>query len=355
MKNGRERIFITGAAGMIGSNVARALVQDGRTVIGIDNLWRGTRRNLEDLVQRSNFTFHQADIVSDDDWYRDIGESDTIVHAADIVAGIGYVFSNEWAVFQKNLLINTRIAGIVHQLQPAQLIYLGTACSYPQSLQRSVETSVLDEASKFPADPESGYGWSKLIGEIDFKLAVKGTRTRLTVLDLHNVYGCPCVYGDATAQVIPSLIFKALKSTDGKLSVWGDGSQGRGFLHVTDVVTAVQGALHYTGTEQAFMIGPDRCTTIAELAGLIQTHPMVNIGEIVFDTSRPTGDHGRFADATLAERDLGWTPKVDLKQGLYEVIDWVLEDCKAGQRVERLSRATVSEPASDASLENPPG
>jgi GDP-D-mannose 3', 5'-epimerase len=328
-------------------------VHDGQVVVGIDNLWRGTKRNLQGLAERSNFIFRHVDIVADADWYRDIGEDDTIIHAADIVAGIGYIISNEWMVFQKNISINTQVARIVNQLQPAQLIYLGTACSYPQSLQRSVETSILSEASKFPADPESGYGWSKLIGEIDFKLAVKDTRTRLTVLDLHNVYGCPCVYSDATAQVIPSLIFKALKSKDGKLSVWGDGRQGRGFLHVTDVVAAVRSALNYTGLEQVLMIGPDRCTTIAEVAELIQAHPIVNISKIVFDMSRPTGDLGRFADAALAERELGWTAKVDFKQGLYEMIDWVLEDYRARERVERPSEEPVSVPAPGSVFENP--
>ena len=328
---------------MIGSNVAGALTHEGRTVIGVDNLWRGTKRNLHALTEQPNITFRHADIVADADWCRDLREDDTIIHAADIVAGIGYVFSNEWTVFQKNILINTQIARIVNQVQPAQLIYLGTACSYPQSLQRSVETSVLNEASKFPADPESGYGWSKLIGEIDFKLAVKDTRTRLTVLDLHNVYGRPCIYDDATAQVIPALIFKALKSRDGRLSVWGDGTQGRGFLHVTDVVAAVRSALSYTGLEQVLMIGPDRCTTIAEVAELIQAHPMVNVSEIVFDTSRPTGDRGRFADAALARRELGWTPKVDFRQGLYETIDWIVQDCLVQERVVRHWEEPVGE------------
>ena len=96
---------------------------------------------------------------------------------------------------------------------------------------------------KFPADPESGYGWSKLIGEIELNLAVKGTHTRLTVLDLHNVYGWPCVYNNHTAQVIPSLIYKALKSTDKKLVVWGNGKQGRAFIHIQDTVKCIQLAL----------------------------------------------------------------------------------------------------------------
>ncbi len=76
------------------------------------------------------------------------------------------------------------------------------------------------------------------MGEVEFRMAVKGRPTRLTVLDLHNVYGWPCIYRDATAQVIPSLIFRALNTPDGKLSVWGDGKQGRAFINVADVVSA---------------------------------------------------------------------------------------------------------------------
>lgn len=320
------KIYVTGTAGMIGSNVAHALLAGNHRVIGVDNLWRGNGRNLEPLRAHSGYEFRHADIISDFDWFRDLETEDVVIHTADIVAGIGYVFSNEWRVFQKNLLINTQIARIVNQMQPHQLIYLGTACSYPQGLQRSVEGSVLSEDVKFPADPESGYGWSKLMGEVEFALAVKGTRTQLTVLDLHNVYGWPCKYDDGTAQVIPSLINKALTAADGKLVVWGDGKQGRAFLHVRDVVRGVERAIGYTGTHRTFMLGPDRCTTIAEVADLIRQHPGVAVDEIVFDTSKPTGDIGRYADASLARTELGWEPEVEFRHGLNELIDNVIAD-----------------------------
>lgn len=321
-----RRIFVTGAAGMIGSSLCQTLVANGHHVIGIDNLWRGTRENLEPLRDNKRFEFRHADIASDRDWYRGLDADSALVHTADIVGGIAYVFSNEWRVFQTNLLINTQIARVVNELQPRQLLYLGTACSYPQGLQRSVETSVLRESQKLPADPESGYGWSKLVGEIEFGLAVKGTRTRLTVLDLHNVYGWPCTYKDQTAQVIPSLVRRALTATDGKLVVWGDGTQGRAFVHVREVVDGVVRALAYEGGHRTFMLGPDRCTTIRELAELIQAHPKVRIDTIEYDTSKPTGDIGRFADATLARRELGWQMTVPFGEGLSELIDAIAAD-----------------------------
>lgn len=324
MKSRSGKVYVTGTAGMIGSNVTRALVGQGRDVIGIDNLWRGTMENIAEFKLARNFTFRHGDIISDNDWYRDMEADDTIIHTADIVAGIGYVFANEWSVFQKNILINTQIARVVTQRRPAQLIYLGTACSYPQGLQRSVKGSVLSEKVKFPADPESGYGWSKLAGDIEFRLAVKDISTRYTVLDLHNVYGWPCIFRDSTAQVIPSLVFKAISATNRKLSVWGDGKQGRAFLHVSDVVAAILAAMKYDGKEFNFMIGPDYCTTIGEVAQLIQSHPRIGIDEVVFDTSKPTGDIGRYADASLARQEIGWIPKVQFRDGLYEVIDRII-------------------------------
>jgi len=193
-------------------------------------------------------------------------------------------------------------------------------------MQRSVSASVLAEKDKIPADPESGYGWSKLIGEIEFQLATKDINTKFTVLDLHNVYGWPCAYKDSTSQVIPALIFKAIKSVDRKLSVWGDGSQGRAFLHIEDVVSAIRLALEYSGSHSTFMIGPNRCTTISEVASIIQTHPSIDIDEIVYDTSKPTGDIGRFADSALASQELGWSQSVDFHDGIYELIERILND-----------------------------
>lgn len=310
---------------MIGSNVCKALVSAGHKVIGVDNLWRGTASNMAPFAEAEDFTFRHADIANDMDWHRDLDDDSVIVHTADIVAGIGFVFQNEWAIFQKNVLINTQIARLVQTVQPERLIYLGTACSYPQGMQRSTETSALQETDKYPADPESGYGWSKLMGDIEFHLAAKGSRTKLMVLDLHNVYGWPCVYADRTSQVMPALIYKAITSTDKSLEIWGNGSQGRAFVHVNDVVQAVEKALAYTGSETNVMIGPDFCTQIRELAEIICSHPRIDIDNLTFDTSKPTGDIGRFANNARATRELSWAPSVDLIEGVHDLIDRIID------------------------------
>ena len=113
MSNQLDRGFVTGVAGMIGSNTARQLLADGMTVVGVDNLWRGRLDNIADLLTNPRFSFRHADIISDQDWHRDLKDDDALIHIADIVAGIGYVFANEWSVFQKNMLVNTAVARVV--------------------------------------------------------------------------------------------------------------------------------------------------------------------------------------------------------------------------------------------------
>ena len=328
-----DKIFLTGAAGMIGSNIACKLVNNGETVIGIDNLWRGQMRNLHQIENSDNFQFRHADIISDNDWYHDMTSESLIIHTADIVAGIGYVFQNEWSIFQKNNLINTAIARISVQQKPAHLIYLGTACSYPQSLQRSTEGSVLSEKDKYPADPESGYGWSKLLGDIEFNLALKNTKTRLTILDLHNVYGWPCIYNHPTSQVIPALINRSLNSMDKTITIWGNGEQGRAFLHVNDVVSAIEKAMAYKGDISNFMLGPDKCTKIKEVVETIMSHEKVLVEKILYDLEKPVGDIGRYADSTQAKDALGWQPEVTFKDGIFSLIDDVISDKERNDRL----------------------
>lgn len=323
-----SKLFITGAAGMIGSNVCQFFLDSGYEVVGIDNFWRGTEENIAPLRSSSNFTFRELDLSESLLWAEDMQPDDAVIHIADIVAGIGYVFSNEYDVFAMNCKINSMVTSVIRDKTPTKVIYLGTACSYPQDLQRDVDNSMLSEKLKFPADPESGYGWSKLIGEIELKLAVKDQKTDLVILDLHNVYGTPCIYKEQTSQVIPSLIWRAYSEKADSLTVWGNGQQGRAFVHVKDVVSAVFKAFEYGGDQTNFMIGPDFCTTIRTVAETILKHPKINVQSIDYDLDKPMGDIGRFADYSLASSELGWNPTMDLQEGIFELIDYVVDQEK---------------------------
>ena len=329
--SGKTRIVVTGGAGMIGSNLVKCLVKQGFTVSVIDNLWRGKKEYLLDengkYVIDMESCFHQTDLAASNDLDRFISGADYVFHLADVVAGVDYVFNNQGSVFRQNLLINSNLITAVRRNPVKGFIYVGTACSFPAELQSGVDARPLKEEDQYPASPESSYGWSKLMGEYEAFLMEQETGIPVSVLTLHNVYGTPCDFGLEKSQVIPSLVRKAIEYPKTDFIVWGSGEQGRAFVHVHDIVGALILAMEKGLGKGLIQIGPDFCTPIKQVAETIKEISGKDM-KIIYDTTKPEGDRGRCADYSKAKRILGWEPKVDLKEGLAELYQWVLDSLK---------------------------
>jgi GDP-D-mannose 3',5'-epimerase len=320
------KIVVTGGAGMIGSNLCARLVKDGHNVTVIDNLWRGTIENLTDRCGEDfeKINFINADLSVLGNWIEALRDVDCVYHLADIVAGIGFVFSNESEIFRKNLTINASVGTASELMKVKRFVYVGTACSFPLELQYGVNAPPMREEQQFPAHPESAYGWSKLMGELDATYMQKYSGIPTVILVLHNVYGSPCEYMGKRSQALPAMSYRALlaNKSNGILSVWGNGSQGRAFVHVNDVVTALTVALEKGAGVGPIQIGPNVCTSIRDAANIIKNiiNPKIRLE---FDETKPTGDLGRSADYTKAKLTLGWTPRMLFEDGLKDMINWI--------------------------------
>ncbi len=311
---------------MIGSNLVKRLVASGHEVLVVDNLWRGKKEYLRrddgsfaiDL-ERNFFDVDLAVPGAADSLMQGV---DFVFHLADIVAGIGYVFNNQGSIFRQNLLINSNVVAAARRYPPKGFIYVGTACSFPAHKQTGVDASPLREEDQYPAAPESAYGWSKLMGEYEVMLMGKESGIPVSILILHNVYGTPADFDPRTSQVIPSLVRKAIRYPEEPFVVWGSGNQGRAFVHVDDVVDALVAAMDKGLGAGPIQIGPDRCTSIREIAETIVAISGKQI-EIRYDCSKPEGDRGRCADFAKSRRVLGWQPRTTLREGLGELYDWI--------------------------------
>ncbi|MBK1703169.1 NAD-dependent epimerase/dehydratase family protein [Halochromatium glycolicum] len=323
-------ILVTGGAGMIGSNLIKRLVSMGHSVKAVDNLWRGQRENLLDehgeYIINMERDFHELDLTVPGALDMITEGIDYVYHLADVVAGVDYVFSNEGSVFRQNLLINTNTIASLRDRPLKGYIYVGTACSFPADKQTGVDAPPLREEDQYPAWPESAYGWSKLMGEYEALLMERETGIPVSVLSLHNVYGTPCDFDAERSQVIPSLARKAARYPAEPFVVWGSGAQGRAFVHVDDVVTALVLAMEKGLGKGLVQIGPDVCTSIKDIAEALVEVSGKDIS-IEFDTSKPEGDRGRCADFSRAREVLGWAPEVDLKTGMSSLYQWVAERC----------------------------
>ncbi len=326
------KILITGCAGMIGSYLTSDLLRaypkkEGHNIIGIDNLSRGKITNLKQACGSyfEDLKFIKADLTDfDKSWVDAFNNCDLIIHLADVVAGIGFVFSNESYLFRNNLLINSNVSKAIYNSHPKRYIYIGTACSFPKELQLSNEPLPLTEEDQFPASPESGYGWSKLMGEIEAGYLSKEGITNSVVLSLHNVYGNYCDFSPKTSQVIPSICIKAIScaQNDKILEIWGDGKQGRAFVHALDIINAIKLSFTRGANEGVIQIGPSTCTSINEIANLVIKNVDQNI-KLIHNLNRPVGDIGRCANYTKAKEILGWEPKIKLQDGISDLIKWL--------------------------------
>lgn len=322
-----KKILVTGGAGMIGSNLVKRLVKEGHEVFVIDNLWRGKIEYLDDETGKPIIPlgthFFNYDLLEPNVADKVISNVDYVIHLADIVAGIDYVFNNQGYLFRQNILINSNVITSCRKYKESLkgFMYIGTACSFPLTRQNSLDVIPLREEELYPALPESAYGWSKLMGQYETELLEKETEIPTCILMFHNVYGSPCDFGDRS-QVIPALIRKAINYPNEPFNVWGSGEQGRAFIHVDDIVNGINLALDKGWGHGHIQLGPSICTSIKDIAETIVEISKKDI-TVFYDITKPEGDKARSADYSKAKKILGWEPKVNLKEGLARQYNWI--------------------------------
>lgn len=321
-----KKVLVTGGAGMIGSNLVKCLVDEGHEVFVIDNLWRGKLdylQNEEGELIIPETHFYKLDLLQPNIADDIISKVEYVVHLADIVAGIDYVFSNQGGIFRDNILINSNTITSCRKYKESLkgFMYVGTACSFPLTRQSSLDVIPLREDELYPALPESAYGWSKLMGQYETELLQHETGIPTCTLMFHNVYGSPCDYGERS-QVIPALIRKAICYPQEPFNVWGSGEQGRAFIHVDDIVEGIMLSLEKGWGHGHIQLGPSVCTSIKEIAETVVDISTKEI-DIFYDLSKPEGDKARSADYSKAKNILGWEPRTDLRSGLEQQYKWI--------------------------------
>ncbi len=328
-----KSIMVTGGCGMIGSNLVKRLVKEGWDVYVVDNLWRGKLEFLNDESGKPvidlDTHFFKKDLTIYNEVRDVIGKTDYVAHLADVVAGIDYVFKNQGELFRINNLINSNVFEACRNVGKEKikgLLYVGTVCSFPLTRQNTLIAEPLREQELFPALPESAYGWSKLMGQLEMGYLEKETDIACCILMLHNVYGTPTDYGERS-QVIPALIRKAINYPTEAFDVWGNGKQGRAFIHVNDIVNALILSLDKGWGHGHIQIGPSNYTSIQQIAEMVIKISGKDIKPF-YDISKPEGDKARCANYDKAKAILGWEPTVSLEVGLLELYKWIEKQIK---------------------------
>ncbi|MDC0335510.1 NAD-dependent epimerase/dehydratase family protein [Pseudodesulfovibrio sp.] len=183
-----------------------------------------------------------------------------------------------------------------------------------------------DVWTTFPSENDWYSGWSKRVGELQVEAyRIEYGMNDLTITRPANVYGPFDNFDSENAMVVPSLIKRAL-SCDGELSVWGDGSAIRDFIHAEDVARGMI-CVAETSPEKPVNLGSGNGYSIKELVMAIVAN-MDNPPTIHWDTTKPTGDALRILDMERAN-GLGFTPEIPLENGVRDTMQWYAKNQKA--------------------------
>jgi len=312
------KIVVTGGAGFIGSNLVRKLLDMGHDVVIIDDLSRGTQLNLQDLDVKTEIK--RADLRDSKLALKSIKGAEVVFHLAARVGSINYLHGSKWnelEALQSNLVIDANVFRSCLENGVKKLVYASSVSIYPIEDQDKSGV-IFSENSLNHYNPEGGYGWSKLMGEIQLAWT---EGLNISIARIFGIYGENGALGKSS-HVVTSLIRKAILYPKEKYVIWGDGTKTRDFLYVGDCVEALIKMQHKAGKEPFIVnIGSDKAIKISTLAEKIAHISGKNM-EIIYDLSQPSGPFSRTADNRQAKSLLNWEPKVSLDEGLRRTYKW---------------------------------
>lgn len=314
-----KAVLVTGAAGFIGSHLVEALVDCGARVRAVG---RSRRRFEAALLERAReVEFLEGDLMDSTFAAAASAGIEVVCHLAARVAGVAYNTSRPATMLTENAVLGLQVMAAAARARVERVLCMSSACVY-----RAGCAIPTPESEGFLDDPEPtnfGYGWAKRFLEVQASAYQREFGMKVAIVRPYNTFGPRDDFAWQTSHVIPALIRKVMDGSD-PVVVWGDGTQTRSFLYVSDLVEGLLLALERYPVGDPVNLGTDEEVTIAELARMILEFSG-RTPRLVFDASRPVGQRRRHGDLTKAREQLGFTPRVALREGLHQTIQWYME------------------------------
>jgi len=245
---------------------------------------------------------------------------DDVFHLAASVGGIHYIKRENVGGLTPSVLMNQHMLEAAETNGVDRFLFASSACLYRQ---QHDELNRFSEDQAIPADPHSTYGWAKGLGEGACDAYHTDTELDTGAVRIFNCYGPRESLDPDSSHVIPSLCRKVVEADDGdSVELFGDGSQQRGFIYVTDLVEGMLRAMDRKTDGEPINLGNgEEVVSINELAETIIEISGKDL-EIEHDLSKPTGTDKYAADTTKMEAELEWTPSTTLEEGVREVYEY---------------------------------
>ena len=313
----RPTCLVTGCAGFVGSHLTEALLQAGCSVIGVDNFFSGRAENMAPFAEHPNFRFYQASIAEPHLFsllQRSHGIPDLVFHLAAIVS-VPYSLEHP----EETMDINCHAALALYEQSrrtgAKAFVFAGSAAEYGEERRLPIK----EEYAGPHTIQLSPYGKAKYLASSSIAAARYGTSLRF-----FNIYGPRQAPDSPYSGVISRFVAQAL--SDDPLTIHGDGSQTRDFLHVSDAVRAYCIAARLDSgisspLQGVYNIGTGQSLSIRELAAAVA----VATGkqqDFCFLPPRQGDIHHSVAAVGKMLQDSGFKATTPLSEGLQNTVEW---------------------------------
>ena len=303
------KVLILGSNGLVGTSVKNVLERNS---------------NIKELICA---TRNDADLFNFDETKELIENSkpDIMINAAAKVGGIYANNSKRTEFILENLKINVNILEASIPFSNMYIINLGSSCIYPLEADNPIKEESVMSGRLEPTN--SPYAMAKLTAiEIGDALSNQYGHKVLNLMPT-NLYGPFDNFSENDSHVIPGLIAKMHKAKEKKakeFKIWGTGKPLREFLYVDDLSRAIEYLIFNKPEESLLNIGSGIEITIYDLAKKIKEVVEFE-GQLDFDSTKPDGNPRKLLDSSTINK-LGWSPEVNLDNGLRLTYKWYLNN-----------------------------
>ena len=321
-------VLIAGGAGFIGSFLTEASLDHDANIVVADNFSRG---NFEKIVHlKDQIEIKPVDLTTHKGCIEATEDVDDVFHLAASVGGIHYIQRENVHGLTPSVLMNQHMLEAARINDVDRFMFASSACIYRQ---QHDDLNRFSEDQAIPANPHSTYGWAKVLGEVACDAYHTDTDIDTGAVRIFNCYGPRESLDPDRSHVIPSLCRKAIEAENGdSIELFGDGTQERGFIYVTDLAEGMIRAMEKKTDGEPINLGNgDEVVSINEL-----TEKIIDISgkdlSIEHDLSKPTGTDRYAIDDTKMKDELDWEPSVSLEEGLREVYEWAEAELEGSKR-----------------------
>ena len=317
-----KKALVCGAGGFIGSHLVKRLKAEGYWVRGIDLKYPEYSETVAD-------DFIIGDLRDQNICKYAVDEKfDEVYQLAADMGGAGFIFTgeNDADIMHNSALINLNMLEAINKRNINRIFYSSSACIYPEYNQKDPSNPMTSEASAYPANPDSEYGWEKLFSERLYLAFNRNHKINVRIARFHNIFGSEGTWSGGREKAPAALCRKIAVTPDGgEIEIWGDGKQTRSFLYIDACLEGILRLMKsdFTGPVN---IGSEEMVTINQLAEIIMQIAGKKIR--IRNISGPQGVRGRNSDNKLIREKLKWQPNISLRQGLEKTYPWVEAQAK---------------------------